>query len=130
MTRRKELTIRERRLIIGIAAGLTVSQAARRAGYSENTIDDRIHEILGRSRVKMAIDQIMDSLGISNERLAEALNAGLEATKFVPVGNSEDLGCKAYVEVPDFIIRHRFLETVLYLKGFLSNKRQQKNKSK
>lgn len=119
------LTLRERKLIAGIAAGLTVSAAARRAGYSKNTIDDRIHEIVGRSRVRLAIDRILESQGISDERLAKALSAGLEATKLVPGGNYEGPDRQSYLQVPDYNMWRKYLETVLYLKGYLARKNKE-----
>lgn len=118
------LTMRERKLIAGIVAGLTVSAAARRAGYSTNTIDDRIHEIVGRSRVRLAIDQILEGQGISDERLAKALSAGLEATKLIPGGHSGGPDGQSYMQVPDYNMRQKYLEILLKLKGYLVNKGQ------
>ena len=113
------MTLRERKLIFGIAKGLDFSDAARQAGYAESTISGHLNKIIGKNRVQKALDNIFESMGLTDEQLALALNAGLEAVKIIPVVDSKDGSKRNYVEVPDYLMRHRYVETALFLKGLI-----------
>lgn len=114
-----KLTLRERKLIFGIAKGLDFSDAARQAGYAESTVNGHLNKIIGKRRVQEALDDIFKRIGLSDEQLAIALRAGLEATKPLPLMTVNDGSKGTYVEVPDHLMRHRYLETVLFLKGYI-----------
>jgi phage terminase small subunit len=111
-TKEKALTLPQRRLIKGISAGLSVAEAARRAGYAESTIESRIYskEMFGNVRIQKAIKDILDEQGLSDERLVEVLKEGIGVVKVVSAGATE---------IADHAVRHKFLETALKLKGHL-----------
>jgi hypothetical protein len=127
----KALTLPQRRLIKGISAGLSVAEAARRAGYAESTIESRIYskEMFGNVRIQKAIKDILDEQGLTDERLVEALKEGMRAVKvisaiIIPNGKTKNAKgtTKDFFEVADYATRHRYLETALNLKGHLREK--------
>lgn len=107
-----KLTVKERLLVKGIVSGLSVAEAGRQAGYSENTIRGTLYHKLEKTSIKVAIQELMDVYGITDEKLCLALKEGLEATKLSPDG----------CEYPDHNIRLKYLETALRLKGHLDKK--------
>jgi len=119
-----ELTIRERRLIVGIARGLDFAHAAREAGYAPSTVNGHLNKIVGKRRVREALDDTFKSIGLSDEQLAMALKKGLEATRLLPVTGANEDSQRTCVEVPDYLTRHRYLETALFLKGYMPYKKK------
>lgn len=131
--KKQELNIRERKFVKGVIEGLTPTEAMRRAGYAENTALYKHGEKL--QKVKPKIDELMEEMGISDRRLLETLDRGLDATKNIScnviINNHLDDAnvqdgmkpahtmTKDFVEVEDHPTRHKFLETGLKLKGYL-----------
>lgn len=89
--------------------GGSVGSAMREAGYSEAMVKNP--QKVTRSE---AFQALMEEVGLTDMKLAERLNDGLEATKTVILGQGDD----AFADnVPDYAIRHKYLETGLRLKG-------------
>lgn len=87
----------------------SAGEAMRIAGYSKHTASKPSN--MTRSQGFMAL---MDKMGISDKKLAEKLEEGLDATRAVVMGSKED----SFVDIqPDFQVRHKYLETGLRLKG-------------
>lgn len=109
LQKKKPLTVRERKLIKGLCKGLSVAEAARQAGYANSTIEGRIYskDMLGSVRIQRALKDMMDEMGISDEKLLNVIREGLEAHKVTTDGE----------KAPDFSARHKYLETALELKG-------------
>ena len=64
-----ELTVRENRLVQGIAEGLPVTEAARRAGYSEHSATSHVYHILKRPRVQSFLTEALERAGITPEQI-------------------------------------------------------------
>ena len=58
--------------------------------------------------------QLLEESGITDQKLSNKLDEGLEATKLVIYGSE-------VIEPPDHNSRHKYLETALKLKGHLTN---------
>ncbi len=121
-TKTKKLTIRERKLIKGLAAGLTPTEAMRQAGYSENTAKGKAGQKVAESRIQASIQEMMEERGLTKNKLLCKLEQGLEATKVISAnvvapsgeGMSDAHGTtKDFIEVPDFATQHKFLDTAL-----------------
>jgi hypothetical protein len=106
----KELNVREARLVRGLLEGLTPTEAMVAAGYSRSTAEARPLSVVGKSRVREALRSAMDRQGLTAERLAKTIKAGLDATRKVVVGSQ-------VFEEPDHATRHRFLQTAVRLRG-------------
>ena len=68
----------------------------------------------------------MDKQGLTDDKLMQILNEGLNATKVVGYLNNKVNGTQKvsdeFVEIPDYATRHRYLETLVKLKGLNTQK--------
>ena len=94
--------------------GGNITKALKQADYSPNTI-----KTPSKVTKSKGFRELMEKMGISDEKLAKRLDEGLDATKAVVMGvKSED----SFVDIqPDFAIRHKYIETALKLKGHVEN---------
>lgn len=110
------LTEKQRKLIKGVAAGKSQTQAAILAGYSEKTAAASATETLGKPNVREALQRALEKVGVSDELLAMKTREGLDATRGMVTKDGVE-------KVEDFHARHRYLETALKLKGALDSER-------
>ncbi len=101
------LSNKQKQLIKGVAEGLPVSEAARRAGFSEHQATHGVYKMINRPTFQNRIAELMREQGLDDPVLLEALRDGLNATRTNAKGE----------EVPDHQTRHRFLETALKVRG-------------
>jgi len=120
----EKLSIRERKFIKGLAAGLTPTEAMRQAGYSEATSIAKAGLKVKESRVQASIQEMMEKRGLTKDKLLDKLNEGLDATKVISAnvvatggeGMADAHGTtKDFIEVPDFMARHKYVDTSLKL---------------
>lgn len=108
-------TQRQKKAIANVIAGDSVSKAMLKAGYSPNTAKNP--KELTKTPVFL---QTMERLGISDEKLAQRINEGLDATRAVVMGTKSE---ESFVDIqPDFMVRHKYVETSLKLKGYATEK--------
>lgn len=94
-----------------ILRGASMSEALEASGYKSPVTGKLImHEYAPK------IAELMDRKGLTDERLLETLEEGLNANKPIVVGHSE------VIEYADHAVRHRFMETGLKLKDHLNQK--------
>ena len=126
----RELTVKERKLVKGIAEGKTKKQAAIDAKYSPRSAGSIASETLRKPDVQAALVKALDNAGVTDERIAEVITDGLKANRVISArvvhsrphsiedGEQEaDERTDDFVEVPDHATRHRFVETVIDVKG-------------
>jgi hypothetical protein len=88
-----------------------VSKAMKEAGYPPTTYANPSN--LTNSK---GFRELIDQMGITDEKLIKVLDEGLGATKAVVMGVKSE---ESFVDVqPDYAIRHKYLETGLKLKGY------------
>lgn len=109
MPKLKQPSIRARKYIKNKIAGMSDYQAAIKAGYSSNTALAAVQNI-EKPMVKETMAQMMDRMGLTDERLHQHLMDGLENANKIHGYNDN------FVEVPDYSVRHRYLETAYKLK--------------
>ena len=80
----------------------------RKAGYAKGSIDNPSSNFTQTKGFK----ELIESVGVSDEDLAEILAGGLRANKIITSPTEPDR------EYPDWPSRHKFLETGLKLKGY------------
>ncbi|MEW6417616.1 MAG: hypothetical protein AB1480_05790 [Nitrospirota bacterium] len=132
--RSKQLTLREKRLIAALPTAKSVSEAMRIAGYSESVINS------GKARrdalQKPTIQEAMEANGLTDQCFLNVLKDGLSSHKVISanvilMGKNGEPGegmkdansmTKDFIEVPDYTVRHKYLETGLKLKGYLRDK--------
>lgn len=123
--------MRERKFIKALAQGTTPTQAMREAGYAEYTAKAKAGKKVRESRIQETIQAIMELTGISDERLLEVLSQGLRATKVISANiiakSGESMAdahsmTRDFIEVDDYAVRHKYLETALKLNGYLRDR--------
>jgi hypothetical protein len=106
----RELSIKERKTIQGIFEGKPVSKSMVDAGYAETTAHGKCSEKY--KELEPTIKAIMESKGLTDDKLIQILKDGLRADKEGSKGNL----------LADYGTRHRYLETALKLKELLGDK--------
>jgi len=107
--RKAKISVRARKYIKNKVAGMSDYQAAIKAGYKHGTA------VKASSRVEkgsagIALQALMEKKGLTDDFLLDKTKEGLEAQKIH--GTSDN-----FVEVPDYGVRHKYLETSWRLKG-------------
>lgn len=89
--------------------GGNVSKAMKESGYS-----DAMAKNPQKLTQSQAFQKFMEDAGVTNQKLADVLKDGLNASKTIVMGKEED----SFVDIqPDHPTRHKFLETALKIKG-------------
>ena len=90
-------------------------QLIRESGYKE-TVVIKPHEVFESRGFKMALLEA----GITDNRLTKVMNQGLTATNKRYAKNKETGKLTVVASEPDHAIRHKYLETVLKVRGDLN----------
>jgi hypothetical protein len=104
------LTIRQRKLVAGVAAGLPKRTAAIQAGYSERSAHAVAYETLNNPEVLRSLDEIMQQQGITDSYIGYKL---LELAEAETNGN------------PHWPARARALDMLLKVKGYYAQEIQE-----
>lgn len=119
MPEEKKLTLKQARwLDVYIETG-NATEAAMRAYELE---DRAIAGQIGYENMKkLDISELMDSMGLTEHKLILKVQEGLDATRSISAiaGTEANGGTVDFVDVPDYAVRHKYLETSLKLKGKL-----------
>lgn len=116
---KQSLPVKTRKLIKVIVEnpGISQKEAGKLAGYKHASSTNR-----ALMKANPTFLEKMDEAGLTEETLLEHTAAGLKAgTKREELKKSEDglTETKVEVEVPDFMMRHRYLDTAWKLRGKL-----------
>lgn len=100
-------------------AGLNQTRLAKQKKVSQANISQK----LAKLPVKETMAELLNKIGVTDKRLAERLNEGIDANKIVGYLNSKVNGTQKvsdeFVEVPDLHCRHKYILTTLELKGHI-----------
>jgi hypothetical protein len=115
------MTVKQRRLIKGLASGQSNVSALREAGYAEGTVRAGLTALVGGSKpLREAIGKSMARQGISDRMIFGQVKEGLQATAAVALKLADDpLAPPIVIERPDHRTRHGYVETACRLKGYL-----------
>lgn len=115
-----KLRTRQRKAIKAKLNGMSSSQAAREAGYSETTARHADREVFDRPSVQSAFAALMEKQGITDELLTRRIHEGIGAkeTKFF----QKDGIVTDRREVIHHGERRAHVELALKLKGHLKDK--------
>jgi len=119
------LTIKQRKLVKGIADGKTQKQAALEAGYSPKNADNIASHELKKTQVSAAIQDLMEELGLDDKSLLRIHKDMLEAKRIISVMVSKEAnggGTVDFIDVPDWQARGKGLEMAYKLKGAFTDK--------
>jgi len=101
------LSAKEETVALLLVEGETKKKSMEIAGYSTKS---NTSTICNTPKMRDAMLLILKSKKIDQERISTCLDKGLDATKIV--GTSDD-----FIEVPDYIARHKYMETLIKLLG-------------
>lgn len=102
--------------------GMTQINAARAAGYSEKYARQacRIENI-----IKVSLQDAFERAGLTDKKIVEFALSGMVANKVVSANityGEADSKTNDFIEVPDWMVRHKFLETILKMTDRLREK--------
>jgi phage terminase small subunit len=116
----RSLTVRQRRFAAELAQGKTQRQAALDAGSTPGGADDFAQRTLKNPQFQESFAQLLDRMGLSDQRLAEIHAENLQATKVVAVGRNMQGAITEVLEKPDFSTRQRAVKDAWVLRGRMS----------
>ncbi len=122
-TKEADLTLKQRKWIkIYLECGNATEAAMQVYDVKDR---DSANAIGSENLVKLSYQEFLEEAGITDNLLQKKIMEGLDATKTVSaVKTSREAGADStdFIDVPDFLARHKYLETVLKLKKRLVDK--------
>ena len=115
--KKRPLTVKQKKLIKGVAEGKTQKQAAIDAGYSPKCADEIASQQLNKDSVKQTLQQLMEKMGLSDDELLVKHKELLNAKRQVSDGTK-------LVDLPDYQTQIRALDSAYKLKGAYVEKRE------
>ncbi len=114
-----KLNSRQQKMVHGILEGKTHKQAHADAGYSPS--DSGASQVMSNPKVQKAIQDHLNSRGITRDRLIDVLDRGLDAKRVISAiaGNEANGGTTDFIEVDDPSVQHKYLTTGLQLHRLL-----------
>lgn len=112
----KKLGPRHHKLLALKASGQSTAEAARAVGVTE----DYARHLMQQPLVQSALQQKMDEVGITDQKIAEKINEGLDA-----LTPPKKEGGRRY---EDFFTRRLYLDMVLKLKGEYAPEKKEETK--
>lgn len=94
-----------------------IGEILRESGYADNTADTPSNVTESKGFI-----QILEDAGVTDDKISRILNEGLEASKPVYKNNNATKTIEHVGDVPDFAIRHKYLETAVKVKGYSTEK--------
>jgi phage terminase small subunit len=81
---------------------------------------DSAHAIGSENIRKLAFADLLEEGGVTNAKLQEKIKEGLDATRVVSAkitSKNADEATDDFIEVPDYLVRHKYVETAVKIKG-------------
>lgn len=115
-------TARQKKALAILAenGGKSVSAAMRAAGYSPVTAASPSKLTKSKSWDELVEEYLPDTL------LAPKINEGMDAIRVVSslnTGKQASAATSDFIEVPDYLVRHKYIETALKIKGKLVDRK-------
>lgn len=131
-----KLTVRDQKLVGLIIENIqadkpkAMKDILMEAGFAETTANSNAKGVIGKSGIQTAIQQAMRDAGITRGLLMGKVKEGLDATKVISAvivsgknakGEDANPGTHDFVDVPDFMARHKYVDTALKLDSAFPN---------
>lgn len=121
----QELTLKQRKWL---SVYLSCGNATEAAMQAYDTDDRDSAGVIGYENLrKLNYEDFLESAGITDKLLQEKIVEGLDATRTVSAvntGKNATADSTDFVDVPDFMARHKYLETALKLKKRLIDRKE------
>jgi phage terminase small subunit len=119
----RDLTLKQRKWL---SKYLECGNATEAALYAYDTTDRETAASIGWENLrKLDYTDFLEEAGITDKLLQQKILEGLEATRTVSakiINKEADSQTDDFIDVPDFLTRHKYLETALKLKQRLLTK--------
>ena len=131
------MTVKEKKLIQGVAKGMSQTQAAIAAGYSARSARSVASDTLAKPNVRTALERLMDKQGLTETALLQPIKDGLTAQRVLsarviiksddPTVQTETANTRTddFIETPDHLVRLKASEQGWKLRGKLLQQVQQ-----
>jgi phage terminase small subunit len=119
----KDLTLKQRKWIKVYLECGNATEAAMQVYDVKNR--DSANAIGSENLAKLSYQEFLEEAGITDNLIQKKIMEGLDATKVVSaVKTNREAGADStdFIDVPDFMARHKYLETVLKLKKRMEDK--------
>jgi hypothetical protein len=117
-----DLTLKQRKFLkLYLELGNATEAAMRVYDVKDR---DSANAIGSENLAKLSYSDLMEEAGITDKLLQEKILEGLSATRTISAvkGTSANGGTTDFIDVPDFLSRHKYLETALKLKKRLTDR--------
>jgi hypothetical protein len=111
------LSEKERVVVEGVLDGLSQNNAGLMAGY-----DNGGASVIQRPRVQSALSRALADDGLDERKISKRIRQGLKAKKSILIADDS-------LDVPDYGMRHKYLTTLLELRGDLDSKKDKEEQS-
>ena len=122
MEQKRELTIKQRKFLkLYLELGNATEAAMRVYDVKDR---DSANAIGSENLAKLSYSDLMEEAGITDKLLQKKIMEGLDATRTISAvkGTNANGGTTDFIDVPDFLARHKYLETALKLKKRLTDR--------
>lgn len=124
MTKKQRPSAKQRKLIAQLPAIVSGKKTAKKAlldaGYSKNVADKQAAAVLGSAGVRTPMQEALQKAGVTVEKIAEKINAGLDAKRKFAVHDGEDV---TYEFDDDYATRHKYVVTAAELHDVFPTKK-------
>jgi hypothetical protein len=129
LTQPRDMTLKQRKWV---KLYLEYGNAKKAASEVYDCTEDSAGQIGWENLKKLDYSSFLEEAGITDKLLQEKIMEGLEANKTVSAVKTNKEASAAetdFIDVPDFLARHKYLETALKLKKRLIDKEEHGNSS-
>ena len=126
--------LRRKKIFKAIIEGKTQKQAGVEAGFSSNTAQSQVSQILINPNIQTSFKALLDKI-VSDDKLAQKYDSLLESKKVISamvIGNEgmKDAGSmtKDFVEVDDCAVQLKCADSIAKLKGHLIDRSEHSGK--
>lgn len=124
---RDKLTVKQRKFVRNVAAGMSQAEAARQAGYSARSARQTASETMAIPDVREALLEAMKKAGIDQESISKVVKDAMEANKSISAVVGTDATGKTmdFVDVPDHPTRLKAADMAVDIMGAKAPKKIQ-----
>lgn len=121
---KRKLTLKQRKWIEAYIETNNATEAAMRVYNCKDR--DSANALGSENLAKLSYSEFLEAKGLTDNALVDKLAEGLESNKTISAritGKDADSQTDDFIDVPDYMARHKYLETALKLKRRLVNEK-------
>lgn len=121
LEKKKDLTFKQAKFLKILNKTGNPTEAAMQAYDCEDRRTASVIASQNLSKLNVTMRDLMDKMGLTDEKILGKIDEGLEATRTISAISSKQANGQTqdFIDVPDYHVRHKYTETALKLKGHL-----------